>query len=133
MTDPIDSVLQVEAEASRRGQEEGFQRGVQDGFAEGFSFGVHRGFALGRDIGRMRGIVHMLRTKVPRQDLSARIVAHMDKIEEDVAQLSLSDATDDRLLDLYNDLRQRFRALLASIGCIRLFDPPGTEQPSMSF
>jgi hypothetical protein len=122
MADPLDAILQEEAAAADRGAAEGFLNGIRDGYAEGFTFGVQKGYALGRDMGRMMGVIQLLKTRVPRSALSSRIIGHMEKIEEEIAQLPMCDATDDSLVTSYNGLRQRFRALLASIGSMRLFE-----------
>ncbi|EFN57097.1 hypothetical protein CHLNCDRAFT_143903 [Chlorella variabilis] len=135
MADLFDSALNLEEQHIREGYEEGARDGRRSGFAEGKALGVEKGFDVGHEVGYYAGCCQLWRQLQARdpQLFSRRIDKGMAALEEMVAGFPLSSPQDERLQELMDGMRGKFKALEAYSPAEQQGDGGGASATSLQF
>lgn len=115
--DLLDAVLEQEMQAVQEAAADGRRQGLTEGFQEAYHFGLTKGTTVGRELGRMMGLAVALQQQVTS---SARLQTSAAKLIGLIRSFPLSDPTHDGFSVLLEDIRVRFRALMASMEAMRL-------------
>ncbi|KAI3434668.1 hypothetical protein D9Q98_002732 [Chlorella vulgaris] len=133
-TDIFDSALHLEEQHIHEGYQDGLQAGRRSGRAEGKALGLQKGFEVGHEVGYYSGCCQLwrqLQTQDP-QLWSQRVDKGIAALEEMVADFPLGNPRDERLQELMDGMRGKFKALLAMMGLQHAYRPPAQQQQQQS-
>lgn len=118
MGDLFESALNLEEQFQQEGYEEGLRDGWRSGRAEGRALGLQKGFEVGHEVGFYAGCCQLWRQLQAREPtlFSQRVDRGIAAMEEAVRSFPLEDPKDERLQDLMDSLRGKFKAVAAGLG-----------------
>ncbi|KAL4433919.1 hypothetical protein ABPG75_000360 [Micractinium tetrahymenae] len=118
MGDLFDSALNLEEQFQQEGYEEGLTDGRRGGRAEGRALGLQKGFEIGHEVGFYAGCCQLWRQLQAQEPalFSQRVDKGIAALEEMVRSFPLRDPKDERLQDLMDGLRGKFKAVAAGLG-----------------
>ncbi|KAL4441877.1 hypothetical protein ABPG77_003793 [Micractinium sp. CCAP 211/92] len=118
MADLFDSALNLEEQFWQEGYEEGLRDGRRSGRDGGRGLGLQKGFEIGHEVGFYAGCCQLWRQLQAREPalFSQRVDKGIAAMEEAVRSFPLGDPKDERLQDLMDALRGKFKAVAAGLG-----------------
>ncbi|KAI8466918.1 MAG: hypothetical protein J3K34DRAFT_460648 [Monoraphidium minutum] len=126
MGDPFDALHSLEEEHIAEGYEAGRKAGLAAGLQEGRELGLQKGFEIGLEVGHYAGCARAWRAlgalapgAVPQR--AERGIAALERL---IADYPLYDPQDERLHDLLEAMRARFKAVIATLGAAADYAAP---------
>lgn len=115
--DIFDSTLNLESSQLQKGFEDGYKDGIEAGKVEGREVGLKVGFQLGEELGFYQGCTDIWKAVISKcpNHFSARSQKSILLLEEQLKAYPLNNHNDERLQDMLEMLRARFRAILAML------------------
>ncbi|KAI7835869.1 hypothetical protein COHA_010266 [Chlorella ohadii] len=128
--DLFDAALHLESQHIAEGYEEGLRDGRRSGHAEGRALGLQKGFELGHEVGFYSGCCQLWRQLQARdpQLFGPRVDKGIASLEEMVRDFPLGNPQDERLQELMDGMRGRFKALTAMLGLQHAYASPDEQQ-----
>lgn len=117
LEDIFDSTLNLEELQLQQGYEDGFRDGIEAGKVEGREVGLKLGFQQGEELGFYQGCTDIWKAAISKcsDTFSARSQKSILLLQEQLKAYPLNDPTDERLQDMLEMIRARFRAILAML------------------
>eukprot|EP00887_Chlorella_sp_A99_P003660 scaffold7.g3660.t1 len=126
--DLFDSALTLEEKHIADGYEEGVKDGRRAGHTEGRTLGLQKGFEVGHELGYYHGCLELWRQLEARPGggwlFGERAARGMAALRAQLDTFPLSDPQDERLQELMDRVRGRFKAVVAALGL-----PPDAYTP----
>ncbi|KAH7302361.1 hypothetical protein KP509_23G069000 [Ceratopteris richardii] len=115
--DIFDSILDLESAQVQVGFDEGFKDGIEAGRVEGRELGLKVGFQVGEELGFYKGCMDMWKIAISMcpGSFSARLQKRILLLEEQLKIYPLSNSNDEKLQDMLEMIRARFRAVSAML------------------
>ncbi|MCO5560146.1 hypothetical protein L7F22_013753 [Adiantum nelumboides] len=115
--DIFETTLNIESAHFQNGFDEGFKDGVEAGKVEGREVGLKVGFQLGEELGFYQACVDIWKAAISRcpQCFSARSQKSILLLEEQVKVYPLNNSSEERLQDMLEMIRAKYRAILAML------------------
>ncbi len=116
--DIFDSVVNLEGSHLQQGFDDGFRDGVAAGKEEGREVGLKTGFELGEEIGFYRGCCDVWKAAIEKDAnafFSARAQRNVRQFDEQLISYPLLNPQDERLQDLVDTIRAKFRAIMSML------------------
>ncbi|KAH7373743.1 hypothetical protein KP509_17G072800 [Ceratopteris richardii] len=115
--DIFDSTLNLESDQLQVGFDEGFKDGIEAGKIEGREVGLKVGFQVGEELGFYKGCMDIWKVAISRCPglFSARVQKRILLLEEQLKNYPLSNSNDEKLQDMLEMIRARFRSVLAML------------------
>lgn len=116
--DIFDSSLNLEETHFKEGYNEGYSQGLMSGKEEAEQTGLKMGFGIGEELGFYRGCVDVWNSAilVDPTRFSTRLKESMKKMEELIEKYPVLDPEDERVNEIMDSLRLKFRVIRAGLG-----------------
>ncbi|KAG6751315.1 hypothetical protein POTOM_045843 [Populus tomentosa] len=116
--DIFDSSLNLEETHFKEGYNEGYSQGLMSGKEEAEQTGLKMGFGIGEELGFYRGCVDVWNSAilVDPTRFSTRLKESIKKMEELIEKYPVLDPEDERVNDIMDSLRLKFRVIRAGLG-----------------
>lgn len=130
--DIFESSVNLEGSHLQQGFDDGFRDGVGIGKEEGREVGLKTGFELGEEIGFYRGCTDIWKATTEKEAsaFSARAQRNIRLLDEQLQAYPLLNPQDERLQDLLESLRAKFRAIMSMLS-VHL-DYEGSPKPNLT-
>uniref|UniRef100_A0A061RQR4 Essential protein Yae1 N-terminal domain-containing protein n=1 Tax=Tetraselmis sp. GSL018 TaxID=582737 RepID=A0A061RQR4_9CHLO len=131
-TDIFDSAVDFELESYNAGKIAGYRDSQFAGFSEGRRIGSTKGFQIGNEIGYVTGCCKLWRQQAEKQPdlVPDRARRAVNKLLSQLLDFPLGDPEDEALQDKLNDVRGKFKAVLAMLGQTQHFYPQDDSKKS---
>ncbi|KAG6752458.1 hypothetical protein POTOM_044688 [Populus tomentosa] len=116
--DIFDSSLNLEETHFKEGYNEGYSQGLMSGKEEAEQTGLKMGFGIGEELGFYRGCVDVWNSAilVDSNRFSTRLKESIKKMEELIEKYPVLDPEDERVTEIMDSLRLKFRVIRAGLG-----------------
>ncbi|KAG5233441.1 hypothetical protein OIU78_026824 [Salix suchowensis] len=116
--DIFDSSLNLEETHFKEGYNEGYSQGLMSGKEEAEQTGLRMGFEIGEELGFYRGCVDVWNSaiRVEPTQFSTRLKETIKKMEDLIEKYPVLDPEDERVNEIMDSLRLKFRVIRAGLG-----------------
>ncbi|WIA35849.1 hypothetical protein OEZ86_004234 [Tetradesmus obliquus] len=118
MDDLFDSAIELEQSHIQQGARDGKRDGMRTGLAEGRALGLQKGYEIGMEVGHYAGCVRMWRALQQQQpgSIPTKLERSIAAMEECLLQYPLYKPQDEELHELLEQLRGKYKTVLAGLG-----------------
>ncbi|KDP24185.1 hypothetical protein JCGZ_25842 [Jatropha curcas] len=129
--DMFESTLNLEQTHFKEGYDEGYNYGLVAGKEEARQVGLKTGFEFGEELGFYRGCVDIWYSaiQINPSGFSARVQKYIKQMEELIEKFPMFNPEDERVQEIMDSLRLKFRLIRAGLGVKLEYDgyPKPTE------
>lgn len=135
--DLFDETLNLEQTHLREGFDDGYKDGLAAGKEEGIQVGLKTGFEVGEELAFYRGCVDVWisAARVDPTRFSSRVQRSVRQMDELIRDYPVGDPEDERVQDIMDSLRTRFKAVCATLSVKLEYDgyPKNTDVEDIEF